>query len=406
MATMPPIGIQAMHAYGGSVWLDAEELYAARELDLVRLANIGVSAKGVALPDEDTVAMAATAAWPVLAACDPAARSRIRGLIVATESAVDMSKSVGAYLHRLLELPRTCRQFEVKQACYGGVAALQTAAALVATDPGSTVLVVATDLPASAASGGYLEACQGAGAVAALVGVDPAVAELELGTAGCYSYEVADFIRPRIDLEIVDTDLSLMAYLDCVVGAVGDHLDRNPGRNFAGSFDLLAMHTPFPGMVRGAHRAVMRKMTDLDRAGIEADFDRRVAPSLTVPAKVGNIYSASTLLAMYSTIVRAQAPTEQTLGVFSYGSGCSSEFFAARVQAGAGQLLPAADRIVADRARITIADYDRYLARSALTGSHPIDPAEFADVRLPGRPRAVLTGVTNHHREYAWLPQS
>jgi acetyl-CoA acetyltransferase len=60
---------------------------------------------------------------------------RIETLVVATESAVDFSKSAAAFAHRLLGLPPTCRLFEVKQACHSGVAALQVVASSLAAAP-------------------------------------------------------------------------------------------------------------------------------------------------------------------------------------------------------------------------------------------------------------------------------
>jgi polyketide biosynthesis 3-hydroxy-3-methylglutaryl-CoA synthase-like enzyme PksG len=383
------VGIEAVNAYCGSAWVPAADLFAARGLDPARLPGLGLAGKGVALPDEDVVALAATAARPLVT-------DGIRTLVVATESGVDLSKSVATHVHALLDLPRRCRLFEVKQACYGGVAALQTAAALVAAEPGGKALVVAADLPV-ATRGEYIEASQGAGAVAVLVGDEPRVAALPPGTSGCYGYDLADFRRPRPDLEIVDTDLSLMSYLDCLLGSFADHADRVPGTSFASTFDLLAMHTPFPGMVRGAHRTALRKLTDLPRDAVAADFERRVAPSLVLPALAGNIYSGTTLLAVLSAIAHAPARHDRVLGVFSYGSGCASEFLRCEVPGGA--VVTAPD--LAGRRRLSVAEYDAFGDRTALLGQGARDvPVAVAGDR-PGR--AVLTGISGYHREYAWL---
>jgi polyketide biosynthesis 3-hydroxy-3-methylglutaryl-CoA synthase-like enzyme PksG len=382
------VGIEALNAYCGSAWVAAADVLAARNLDVARLPGLGLVGKGVALPDEDVVALAATAARPLVT-------DDVRTLVVATESGVDMSKSVATYLHRLLDLPRNCRLFEVKQACYGGIAALQTAAALVAAEPGSKALVVAADLPV-ATWGEYIEVSQGAGAVAALVSDSPRVATLSMGTSGCYGYETADFSRPRPDLEIVDTDLSLMSYLDCLLGAFADHADRLPGTDFVTSFDLLAMHTPFPGMVRGAHRTALRKLTTVPRDEVAADFDRRVAPSLRLPSLAGNIYSATTLLAMLSALAEGPADRDRTLGVFSYGSGCAAEFLRCEVPAGASVTAPALD----DRRRLSVAEYDEFGGHTALVGQGARDVAVR---RAPVPERAVLTGISAYRREYAWV---
>ncbi len=403
----PVAGIEAVGAYCGSAYVDAEELFDVRELDRARLANLGMRRKSVAAAGEDVVAMAATAARPLVDALSERERASVRAVIVATESAFDLSKAAGTYVHRLLELPRTCRIFEIKEACYGGVAALQTAAALVAVEPGSRVLVVASDLPGQN-KGTYAEPAQGAGAVAVLVGPRPRVVELSPGTSGCYSYEVADFARPRPDVDVVDTDLSLMAYLECLLGAFADHASRSPGADFARSFDLLAMHTPFPGMVRGAHRTGLRKLSDLGRGGEQEDFARRVEPSLRYPREVGNIYAATTLLAMASAIAHGGVEPA-TLGVFSYGSGCSSEFFGCRIPAGAAGVVAAAglDAELAARQRLSVAEYDEVTeaAGAAFAAADAkFETGALASWGARARPRAVLTTIQDYRREYTWLP--
>lgn len=406
----PAVGVEALGAYCGSAYVDVEELFQARGLDPARMANLGMVRKSVAAPGEDVVAMAATAARPIVDALTEEETASVRALVVATESAVDLSKAASTYVHRLLGLPRHCRLFEIKQACYGGVAALQTAAALVAAEPGSRALVVAADLPVPS-RGTYAEPAQGAGAVAVLVGGRPRIAELRPGTSGCHSYEINDFARPRPDVDVFDTDLSLMAYLECLVGAFKDHAARNPGADFGRSFDLLAMHTPFPGMVRGAHRTGLRRLSDLGRDREADDFARRVEPSLRYPREVGNIYAATTLLAMAGAIAHGPgADRPRTLGVFSYGSGCSSEFLACRVPAGAGALVASAglEEELAARQRLPVAAYDEVVdaAAGAVAGTEQakLDPGELSAWGSGGRPRAVLTAIEEYRREYTWLP--
>jgi len=403
------VGIEAISAYCGSAYLDVEDLFAARGLDRARIANLGMRHKSVAAPGEDVVAMAATAARPLVEALTEEETASVRAVIVATESAVDLSKAASTHVHRLLELPRNCRLVEVKEACYGGIAALQMAAALVSVEPDSRVLVVASDLPGPN-KGTYAEPAQGAGAVAVLVGARPRVVELTPGTSGLYGYEIADFARPRADVDVVDTDLSLMAYLECLRGAFADYASRSPGADFARSFDLLAMHTPFPGMVRGAHRTGLRRLSDLGRDREQEDFTRRVEPSLRFPSEVGNIYAATTLLAMASAIAYGADPAGARLGVFSYGSGCSSEFFGCRVLPGAAEVVASggfADELAARR-RLTVAEYDDATEAATTTTfgacDAKLEPDVLASWGAGRRPRAVLTTIQDYRREYTWLP--
>jgi polyketide biosynthesis 3-hydroxy-3-methylglutaryl-CoA synthase-like enzyme PksG len=97
--------------------------------------------------------------------------------------------------------------------------------------------------------------------------------------------------------------------------------------DFATTFGYLAMHTPFGGMVKGAHRDMMRKMVKAIPKEIEADFERRVMPGITYCQRVGNIMGATTMLSLLSTIDHGDFRSPQRVGCFSYGSGCCSEFF-------------------------------------------------------------------------------
>lgn len=402
------VGIDAVGAYCGSAYLETEDLFAARGLDQARLGNLGLRRKSVAAPGEDIVAMAATAARPIVDALTEAERRSIRTLVVATESPLDLSKAASTHVHRLLGLHRQCRLFEVKQACHGGVAASQLAASMVAAEPGSRALVIASDTPVPT-RGSYMEPAQGAAAVAVLIGEEPRIVELELGTSGCYGYETPDFFRPAPDVDVMDTDLSLMAYLDCLLGAFADHAERKPGVDFVGSYDLLAMHTPFPGMVRGAHRTGVRKLSGLGRGGEQEDFARRVAPSLRFPEQVGNIYSGTTLLALISAIAAAPSDERLSVGMFSYGSGCASEFLAGEVVPGARQLVAETglERELAARTRLSVDAYDAAVDRAQAVGfgaEHgEVDGAELASWGTGERPRAVLASVADYRREYRWL---
>jgi polyketide biosynthesis 3-hydroxy-3-methylglutaryl-CoA synthase-like enzyme PksG len=254
------VGIESIDFYGGRLYLDIRQLFEARGLDLRRFDNLMLQRKAIALSCEDPVTLAVNAARGLLERMNPLERDRIELLIVATESGLDFGKSLGTYVHDYLRLPRTCRLFEVKQACYGGTAALQMAASFVAAQasPGARALVIATDLAKAAIRGSYVEPSQGAGAVAMLVSDRPDILELDFGANGYHSYEVMDSCRPTAEIETGDSDLSLIAYLDCLEHSYAAYAAKVEGADFKETFDYLAFHTPFPGMVKGAHRMLMR----------------------------------------------------------------------------------------------------------------------------------------------------
>jgi polyketide biosynthesis 3-hydroxy-3-methylglutaryl-CoA synthase-like enzyme PksG len=335
---MSLVGIEAMNAFLGSAFLNVEKLAIHRKLDMTRFTNLLLKEKTIALPYEDPITFGLNAARPLIEAMSPAEKDRIEMVITCTESAFDFGKSMSTYLHKLLGLNRNCRLFEMKNACYSGVAGLQMAVNFVLSQasPGAKVLVVATDISRfTMMKGGealtqdwsFFEPSAGAGAVAMIVSDMPYVFQIDVGANGYYGYEVMDTCRPIPETEAGDADLSLLSYLDCCEKSFQEYKNRVPGVDFAKTFGYLAMHTPFGGMVKGAHRDMMRKTVKANPKDIEADFERRVVPGILYCQRVGNIMGATMLLALLSTIDHGDFHTSQRIGCFSYGSGCCSEFF-------------------------------------------------------------------------------
>lgn len=413
-----PIGIDAMNVYGGLARIAARDLFAGRGLDPERFDNLGMAARSVALPFEDPVTHAVNAAAPLLAGLSAEDRDSIGFLITATESGLDYSKSVASYVHAHLGLSPAVRLLEAKQACFAATAALRLAAGYVAAEPGAKALVIATDVALADARASYAEPATGTGAVALLVGEEPRVLALDPGATGAHSFEVQDTARPTPDRDIADVDRSLLAYLECLVGAYGDYRARVPEADVTGTFDLLVFHTPFSGMVKAAHRRLMREFGAPDgpvgRRWIDEDFARRVAPSLCYPDVVGNLFSGSLYLALAGAIDTLRPQGELRAGLFSYGSGCSSEFFSGVVRDTAAGTLAAMDIAgrLDRRADLTFAEYEELLPHSTSSlvpvADRDIDPYAWKDLldRVPDRGRLLaLTSVKDHHRHYDWIAE-
>ncbi len=179
----------------------------------------------------------------------------------------------------------------MKHACYGGTAALRTAASWVASGvrPGKKALVISADLSRPPHSGSLRldqavsthspEYILGGGAVAAIVGDEPAVLELELERAGYWTQEIADTFRPTSRDEEGDQIASLCAYLDALDGAY-DHFEAVVGSiDYDAFFKKHIYHVPFPGMAREAHLALMGR-SGLDKAALQQSFARKVESSL------------------------------------------------------------------------------------------------------------------------------
>ena len=106
-----------------------------------------------------------------------------------------------------------------------------------------------------------------------------------------------DACRPAPDSEAGNADLSLLSYLDCCENTFLEYKRRINDADYKKTFQYLSFHTPFGGMVKGAHRTLMRKMAQVKASEeIEADFQRRVMPGVTYCQRVGNIMGGTLFL--------------------------------------------------------------------------------------------------------------
>ncbi|RLK49192.1 hydroxymethylglutaryl-CoA synthase [Microbacterium telephonicum] len=362
--------------------LDLLAEYSGIDPDKFRL-GLGQERLSVLAPDEDIVTMAAAAALPII---ERHGSDDIRAVLFATESGIDQSKSAAVFVHELLGLPRTCRVVEFKQACYGGTAALQAALGMVAREPGSRVLVIASDV-ARYALDSAAEATQGAAAVALLVSADPALVAVE-PAAGVWTADIDDFWRPNdSDTALVDGRLSVDTYLAAVVGSWDDYRAR--GGVDVADIDLFCHHQPYTRMAHKALRALAA------HTGTEID-EARVAPSTVYNRQIGNSYTASLFLSLAAVLDGDDDLTGRRVGLYSYGSGATGEFLAVSVQPGYRAHTRAAATLAALAARtpIDIATYRSLHAgathRSAVDTE--IAPASDGPFRFRG-----ITGRARHY---------
>jgi polyketide biosynthesis 3-hydroxy-3-methylglutaryl-CoA synthase-like enzyme PksG len=418
---MSLVGIEAMNACAGNAYVNVETLAEHRNLEPLRFRNLLMKEKTIALPHEDPITFAVNAARPLIDAMSPEERDRIEMVITCTESAFDFGKSMSTYVHKLLGLNRNCRLFELKNACYSGVAGVQMAINFVLSQasPGAKALVIATDIARfiksdvrddNAPDWAFFEPSAGAGAVAMIVSDVPYIFQVDVGANGYYGYEVMDTCRPVPDSEAGDVDLSLLSYLDCFENAFLEYQKRVAGADFAATFGYLAMHTPFGGMVKGAHRDMMRKTVRANPKDIEADFERRLMPGLLYCQRVGNIMGATTMLALLSTIAHGDFRAPQRVGCFSYGSGCCSEFFSGVVTSDGQDRVRklGLDERLAQRYELTMDEYDhllmsnksvRFGTRNVVLDTGFIPQAKAA----AGKQTLFLTEIKEFQRQYEWI---
>jgi hydroxymethylglutaryl-CoA synthase len=401
-------GIEALAIAVPRRFVDLEDLARARGVDPAKwTVGLGAREMAVAEPGEDTVSLAAEAARRALAASALDPRD-LGMLVVGTETGVDHSKAVASFVHGLLELPRTMRVFDTQHACYGGTAGLMAAVEWIVSGAGAgkAALVVCSDI-ARYGCGTAGEPTQGAGAVAMIVREDPSLVELDVGISGAASVHVHDFWRPLGQREArVDGHYSVQCYLDAVATAYrgwrqravarelvrGDHASEQLAR--------ICYHVPFCKMARKAHAQVRRcdledNRTPWDAATEEqhaaASFATQVEPSLPLCSRIGNIYTGSLYLGLAGLLdAQAGALANKRIGLFSYGSGCTSEFFSGVVSPRAVNRITAANLrdVLGVRERISVEEYERIMALTAPLGQPP----------APGGFR--FTGVEDHRRQY------
>ncbi|MFB0636033.1 polyketide biosynthesis 3-hydroxy-3-methylglutaryl-ACP synthase PksG [Bacillus rugosus] len=419
---MVSAGIEAMNVFGGTAYLDVMELAKYRHLDTARFENLLMKEKAVALPYEDPVTFGVNAAKPIIDALSEAEKDRIELLITCSESGIDFGKSLSTYIHEYLGLNRNCRLFEIKQACYSGTAGFQMAVNFILsqTSPGAKALVIASDISRFLiAEGGdalsedwsYAEPSAGAGAVAILVGENPEVFQIDPGANGYYGYEVMDTCRPIPDSEAGDSDLSLMSYLDCCEQTFLEYQKRVPGASYQDTFQYLAYHTPFGGMVKGAHRTMMRKVAKVKTAEIETDFLNRVKPGLNYCQRVGNIMGAALFLALASTIDQGRFDSPKRIGCFSYGSGCCSEFYSG-ITTPEGQERQRSfgiEKHLDRRYRLSMEEYELLFKGNGMvrfgTRNVKLDFEMIPDIVqfTQEKPRLFLEEISEFHRKYRWI---
>jgi hydroxymethylglutaryl-CoA synthase len=416
-ARKPRVGIEALAVAVPRRYLAIEDLAAARGVDPAKYTvGLGAREMAVADPGEDTVALAATAAARLLRLPD-VDRSKIGMLVVGTETGVDHSKPVASFVQGLLDLPRTMRTFDTQHACYGGTAALMAACDWIASGnaDGRTALVICSDIARYGVSTAG-EPTQGGAAVAMLVSDRPELLALDHGVSGVFSTDVHDFWRPLGRREaLVDGHYSIECYLDAVAGAYRAWRERATAHELlhegptyrSEQLARIVYHVPFCKMARKAH-AHVRKCeladlggTPLDAAALAreeslgaASFEGQVAPSLLLASRIGNTYTSSLYLGIASLLQAQGAELDgKRIGLFSYGSGCSSEFFSGVVGPRAAQVIVGAklDELLARRTRIDVAEYERLMGL----------PREIVDSAQAEAGTFRFAGVRDDRRTYA-----
>ncbi len=321
------VGIDSIGIYIPKLAVSLEDLAIARGKNPEKaIETTGNFSFSIPDADEDCISMA-TEALIALMSSNNLEASDIKRLQVATETQVDFAQPIGAVVHRNLSLPKNVDvRPDAHFACLSGYLALEDAMFWAVSHPGSSAIVIATDI-AKYELNSPAELTQGAGALAILVKTDPKILSIDHKLVGVHT-DGSDntFYRPTgRDTPIVDGRKSIDFYLEALKSSFNEFRTRT--NKDLKDFDSLIFHLPFANM---AVYAFNKLFPDLNETERKEFFDKKVKPSLTYVKEIGNVYTASLFLALASLLVSSYTSgkelTGKNLGIFAYGSGSGGRF--------------------------------------------------------------------------------
>ncbi|QKY71569.1 hydroxymethylglutaryl-CoA synthase [Lentibacillus sp. CBA3610] len=383
------IGIDKIGFYAPHLYLDMTKLAASRNVDPDKFTiGIGQEKMAVTPVTQDSVTLAANAAWEIL---DDADKETIDFVIFGTETGVDSSKSAAVYVHELLGLNPYARAIEVKQACYGATAGIQMAKGHIAMNPDSKVLVLGSDI-ARYGLNTPGEATQGAGAVALLISAEPNIMALE-DQSVYFTADIMDFWRPVYsDKAFADGKLSNEQYI-AFFSEIWSQYKAKSGLGLK-DFEAITFHLPYTKMGKKALKPVLGETTEEVQERLKTNYQT----STEYNRSVGNIYTGSLYLSLLSLIEQANAfPAGSRIGMYSYGSGAVGEFFTGLLQNGYKEHLHIKqhDDLFASRKEVTVPEYETIFEETL-----PTDGSEVAFDVQDDPATICLAGVADHKRRY------
>ena len=426
----PKVGIDRITFATPNCYLSMKDLAIARGIDPNKFTiGIGQSQQAVPPNHQDIVTLGAQAALPLMPYIDS---NRLKMVIVGTESGVDASKSSALYIHKLLNLSSWVRCVEVKEACYGGTAALMMARDYVLTHPGAQVLVIAADI-ARYGVGTPGEVTQGAGAVAMLVSENPRVLQINNDSV-VKSAEIQDFWRPVYQSTALargkfSTEQYIRMFCD-----VWQKYSAENDCNF-NDFEAICFHLPYTKMGLKALRAGLEENSGASLTGDTREhLLARYQDSTQYSRRIGNIYTGSLYLGLISLLDydyfrnscdssepacdspevscdsssaanSNESPLHlspllpgQKIGLFSYGSGAVAEFFSATLVPDWRSALFSNQHLKSlnNRTQLSVSQYEEMFNSAA-----PYSPQDFVSSQENrSGARFVLDSIKSQERNY------
>jgi hydroxymethylglutaryl-CoA synthase len=250
------------------------EFSRARQSDPAKYLH-GIGIAKMSIPDtyQDSSVLAANAIFELIER-NSLSPERIARIDIATETGVDESKPVAAYVHGMLEQKygkgafKKASGVEYKFACVSTADALESSLdwAWAGRSNGRSSIVCSTDIaryPLNTPG----EPTQGAGAVALLVREDPRLLSFD-SVIGTYMEDEDDFWRPLFSsTAVVHGKHSEKCYLKAMEGAVDDWAEQaeaakfihaGPGESLVDHVGPMSFHVPYPKMAEKGFAYLLR----------------------------------------------------------------------------------------------------------------------------------------------------
>jgi hydroxymethylglutaryl-CoA synthase len=379
------IGILDIQVYFPRYYVDQNELEVADKVDKGKY-TIGLGQQKMAFvgdrEDINTICLTVLERLLQRNKIDP---KKVGRLEVGTETFLDKSKSIKTYL---MDFFKDSQNYDIEgittsNACYGGTNALFNTINWMQSEfyDGRYAIVITADIAVYAK--GKARPTGGCGATAMLIGPNaPIVFENVRST---YVNNVYDFYKPNPSSEYPEVDgiFSIDCYFKALESCYETFLQKyqtlhnqNVNLNF---FDYFCFHSPFSKMVEKAFLQVVsydlhsnnktinntgiassnsyynlddpkvkelvnvfatreknfkldNKLQNSLKAAFGKVYKDRVDPSLMFGRNLGNIYTGSLYIGLYSILLNKNLDlTNKRIFMFSYGSGCSASLFSLKV---------------------------------------------------------------------------
>ncbi|HGI6113970.1 TPA: hydroxymethylglutaryl-CoA synthase [Streptococcus pneumoniae] len=384
------IGIDKIGFATSQYVLKLQDLAEARGIDPEKLSK-GLLLKELSIAPltEDIVTLAASASDSILTEQE---RQEVDMVIVATESGIDQSKAAAVFVHGLLGIQPFARSFEIKEACYGAIAALHYAKLHVENSPESKVLVIASDI-AKYGIETPGEPTQGAGSVAMLITQNPRMMAFNNDNVA-QTRDIMDFWRPNYSTTpYVNGVYSTQQYLDSLKTTWLEYQKRY--QLTLDDFAAVCFHLPYPKLALKGLKKIMDKSLPQEKKDLlQKHFDQ----SILYSQKVGNIYTGSLFLGLLSLLENTDSlKAGDKIALYSYGSGAVAEFFSGELVEGYEAYLDK-DRLnkLNQRTALSVADYEKVFFEEV--NLDETNSAQFAGYENQD---FALVEILDHQRRYS-----